>query len=188
MPKKFQNKYRIESTRLQNWDYGRNASYFVTICTKDREHYFGNVVDSEMELSKIGILAYNFWMEIPNHFSFVKLGASVVMPNHIHGIITIDKKDSVRTGQCPVRTKEGQEPISILTPRQKRFRNQGKNTLSSIVGSYKSVVARNARKIIFDFGWQERFYDNIIRDKKAYHNISKYIENNPSKWEEDKFH
>ena len=54
MPDKFRNKYRISSTRLQNWDYGRNAAYFVTICTQGREHYFGNIVDGEMQLSPIG--------------------------------------------------------------------------------------------------------------------------------------
>ncbi|MGV8815590.1 MAG: hypothetical protein ACOH2D_15925 [Gelidibacter sp.] len=47
MPEKFRNKYRIESTRLQNWDYGSNAAYFVTICTKNRIHYFGDIVETQ---------------------------------------------------------------------------------------------------------------------------------------------
>jgi len=65
MDDKFQNKYRISSTRLQNWDYGWNAPYFVTICTKKREHYFGNIVDGEMQLSEIGGLQNNSATKFP---------------------------------------------------------------------------------------------------------------------------
>lgn len=54
MSDRFKNKYRIESARLQHWDYGRNASYFVTICTKERVCFFGDVVDGEMVLNDIG--------------------------------------------------------------------------------------------------------------------------------------
>ncbi len=60
MADKFQNKYRISSTRLKDWDYGSNANYFVTICTKDREHYFGEITNGKMELNKIGELAKIF--------------------------------------------------------------------------------------------------------------------------------
>ena len=91
MPDKFQNKYRISSARLQHWDYGSDALYFVTICTQNREHYFGEIDDGKMQLSETGKIAYRFWFEIPNHFPFVELGEFVVMPNHIHGIIIIDK-------------------------------------------------------------------------------------------------
>ena len=91
MKGKFQNKYRIESTRLQKWDYGWNASYFITICTKKRKHYFGEIQNGEMLLSEIGIIAQKYWYEIPEHFPFVILDEFKVMPNHIHGIITINK-------------------------------------------------------------------------------------------------
>jgi REP element-mobilizing transposase RayT len=89
MPDKFQNKYRIASARLQWWDYGKNAAYFVTICTQKREHFFGNISNNEMHLTDIGQLAHKFWAEIPHHFTFVHLGEFVIMPNHVHGIIII---------------------------------------------------------------------------------------------------
>jgi len=54
---KFQNKYRISSARLQSWDYGWNAAYFITICTANRGCYFGNIVDAKMELTEIGEIA-----------------------------------------------------------------------------------------------------------------------------------
>lgn len=81
--KKFQNKYRIHSFRLQNWDYSWDGIYFITICTKGRKHYFGEIVDGKMNLSKIGIIADILWHEIKNHAKNVELGEFVVMPNHI---------------------------------------------------------------------------------------------------------
>lgn len=91
---KFNNKYRIPSARLQTWDYGNNGSYFITICTKNREHYFGKITEGEMIVSEIGFFAKKYWHEIPEHFPFVNLDEFVVMPNHVHGIIIIDKPDN----------------------------------------------------------------------------------------------
>ena len=94
MTDKFRNRYRIPSTRLSHWDYGSNALYFVTICTKHRECYFGEIMDEKMQLSEIGLLAQKYWLEIPIHFPFVVLDEFVVMPDHVHGILVIDKTDT----------------------------------------------------------------------------------------------
>ena len=91
MSEKFQNKYRIPSARLQNWDYGWNAAYFVTICTQNREYYFGDIVNGEMMLSEIGKIVKQNITEIRNHFPYIELGEFIVMPNHLHGIIVINK-------------------------------------------------------------------------------------------------
>ena len=93
---KYQNRYRIESARLQSWDYGWNALYFVTICTQNKELCFGDIMDHKIILSDIGKMAEKYWNEIPAHFPFVRLHSHVVMPNHVHGIIQIDKKDNVQ--------------------------------------------------------------------------------------------
>ena len=113
MPDKFQNKYRIASTRLQNWDYGSNAAYFITICTKKRKHFFGEIINKEMQLNDAGKLAEQYWLEIPNHFPFIELGNFVVMPNHMHGILIIDKPhndDDVETRHCLVSTHYPRRP------------------------------------------------------------------------------
>ena len=89
--KKFNNKYRIPSARLQNWDYGNNGAYFITICTKNRICFFGEGLHEKIET---GIIAEKIWFEIPKHFPFVELDRFVVMPNHIHGIIIINKTKS----------------------------------------------------------------------------------------------
>ena len=91
MQNKFQNKYRIPSSRLQTWDYGTNGAYFITICTQNREHFFGIVQNGTVQLSEIGKIAEQLWIEIPNQFPFIELGNFVVMPNHVHGMLIINK-------------------------------------------------------------------------------------------------
>ncbi|HNF28553.1 MAG TPA: hypothetical protein PKV80_29075, partial [Leptospiraceae bacterium] len=83
----YKNKFRIESARLKAWDYSTPGCYFITICTKNREPYFGKIEDGEMYLSDIGAIAENFWKEIPKHFPNIQLDESVIMPDHIHGIL-----------------------------------------------------------------------------------------------------
>ncbi|MND50407.1 Transposase IS200 like protein [compost metagenome] len=172
----YKNKYRIASTRLQNWDYRRNAAYFITICTQNRIHYFGEIISQQMQLTDIGQLAEKFWLEIPNHFPFVELGNFVIMPNHMHGILIINNSIdvAVETRHCLVSTGCDMSR---------------KNSISSIVGSYKSVVTKNAR-IQFDtrFAWQSRFHDHIIRNSDSFGRIQQYIANNPENWNKDKFH
>jgi REP element-mobilizing transposase RayT len=149
-----------------------------------------------MQLSEIGKLAAQFWWTITDHFPFVKLDAFVVMPNHIHGILVIDKTDdgagiddiNVETGHCPVSTQPTPNTNSApepQTPGELRYRNQGKDTLSSIIGSYKSIVTKLAHRIHADFEWQERFHDHIIRDVKEFSKIANYIENNIVNWRDD---
>ena len=190
MPEKFQNKYRISSSRLKNWDYGKNGAYFITICTGKRDHFFGEIVlvnsKNEMQFNEIGRLANQFWSEIPKHFPFVELGNFQVMPNHVHGIIIIDKKNTVvvETLPCNVSTE-----IETETKNQQMAKISPKSgTISVILRSYKSVVTKNSRYIHADFEWQERFYDHIIRDSESFERIQNYIANNVENWKEDRFH
>jgi len=190
---KYKNKYRIQSTRLQNWDYGWNGAYFVTICTKNRECYFGDIADGKMQLSEIGEMANKYWLEIPQHFSFVKLNSFVVMPNHIHGIIVIDKINVETQNFAPLLQKQ-----TLPSTPKNRFGPQSKN-LASIIRGFKIGVTKNARLYEkaqykaqdiapLPFKWQSRFYDHIIRNEKSFNKISEYIINNPENWEKDKFY
>lgn len=97
MSDKFLDIYRIPSARAGWWDYGNNAAYFVTICTDGREQYLGEIRDGIMHLSEMGKIANLNWMEIPGHFPFIKLDVFVVMPNHLHGILVIDKPNDPGT-------------------------------------------------------------------------------------------
>ena len=90
----FKNRYRISSARAPWHDYS-HGTYFVTICTKNREHSFGEILNDGtgnpiMRLSSIGKNADMCWCEIPSHFPHVQTMSRVIMPNHIHGILTIN--------------------------------------------------------------------------------------------------
>ncbi|GIV42929.1 MAG: hypothetical protein KatS3mg035_0052 [Bacteroidia bacterium] len=191
---KFQNKYRIPSTRLQNWDYRWAGAYFITICTHNRKHYFGEIHNGKMELSHIGIIADILWYEIPYHAQNVELGAFVVMPNHVHGIIIItNDNDNNNTVPVVVETLHAtslpplREPSSEPKNEQMSKISPKPHSISTIVRSYKSAVTKHARRLGFEFQWQSRFYDHIIRNDEAFQKITRYINNNPINWKEDKF-
>ena len=173
---RFRGKYRVESGRLKNWDYGSNGYYFVTICVKNRECIFGNVDDDKMILSKIGKIAEKFLLEIPTHFPFVKLDEFIIMPNHVHGIIIIDNRRDVA---CNVSARSNNKIMSIISPKQ--------GSLSSVIRSYKSICTKTINKTQnnINFQWQLRFCDHIIRDEKSLNNIRNYIINNPLNWDKD---
>ena len=182
--KKYNNKYRIESVRLKDWDYRNNGAYFITINTGNRKHFFGEIINSEMRLSPIGEYAENFWMEIPNHFPFVELGNFVVMPNHTHGILIINNVKSLHCNDidkslhCNDSTTN--QYYSDISPKS--------GSISTIIRSYKSVVSKHARLLNPEFNWQPKFHDHIIRNSESFERIQNYIENNPSNWKEDKFY
>jgi putative transposase len=178
MEDKFKNKYRIPSIRLSSWDYGSHGLYFVTICTKDRVQYFGNIVSNEvasgkqnilqteniasLKATEIGVIANQNWLNIPNHFDFVELDEYIVMPNHIHGILFINK---------PHKTDW----------RPNKFGPQSQN-LGSVLRGYKASVKTFATTNNIEFAWQARFHDRIIRNEKEYNNIRGYIFDNPQQW------
>ena len=174
----YKNKYRIESIRLPNYDYSSNGYYFVTICTRKKFCYFGQISKSKMQLSQVGKIAQKHWQEIPQHFVGVHIDEYVIMPNHVHGIVIIDNPR--RDVACYVSTDNDDvnPTMSQLSPKP--------GSLSAIVRSYKSSVTRWCRQNgDDDFCWQSRFYEHIIRNQTALNNIRRYIINNPAKWSED---
>ncbi|MBS1653084.1 MAG: transposase [Bacteroidetes bacterium] len=199
----YKNKYRSESARLQTWNYANDGAYFITICTKDREHYFGEIENGNMQLSPIGAIADVLWYEIKNHAKNIELGAFVVMPNHVHGILILTGNDDFVNGTdgsngsfvgtlhaTSLQTNvlqsneqhtqhEKNEQMSNISPKP--------NSISTIIRSYKSAVTKHANRLGFSFAWQTRFYDHIIRSEQSFFNISNYIFNNPMNWKEDKF-
>ncbi len=197
---KFKKQYRIESSRASWWNYAGGGTYFITICTKNKEHFFGKIKNNKMELSQCGVLANVFWHEIKNHTKNVEMGAFVVMPNHIHGILKLKPTDIVETGhalslQCrnngpfektPLSSNEKSKVPSIQNTHY-RLRNIGKNSVSSIIGSYKSAVTKHANRMGIANGWQTRFHDHIIRNDEEYQSINNYIESNVMNWKDDNF-
>jgi putative transposase len=179
---KYQNKYRIPSARLQGWDYGAEALYFVTICTQNRIHYFGEIANQQMQLSKIGEIVESEWLRTFELRPDMNLynGEFVVMPNHFHAIVGIGKNE------YNTHRRDAMHCVSTNAT-SNQFGPQSKN-LASIVRGFKSSVTIATRMIIPQFQWQARFYDHIIRNHQSFQNISNYIMNNPQQWEKDKFY
>ena len=181
MLQKFQNKYRIPSARLQSWDYGKNGAYFITICTKEMFHFFGEVENKAMNFNENGNLAMQLWSDIPNHFPYIELGNFIVMPNHVHGILIIEKSES----DILYENKVFAENNGGFSRNKNPMLNEN---ISKVTRWFKGRCSFEIRKTTPDFSWHPRFYDVIIRDSNRFEIIQDYIENNPKKWKVDKFH
>lgn len=169
------NKYRSDSMRQNSWDYTWEGSYFITINTKNRTPYFGEfkTINNSKCLyhSEIGLLASHYWREIPSHFPFVHLGAHVIMPDHMHGIINILPTPEEKEAELP-DTKNSSKSI---IPHYKS------GSLGAIINQYKRKCTIESRKINPMFGWQPNYWDSIILDPTHYDRVERYIRMNPLK-------
>jgi putative transposase len=167
MEEKYKEKHRVQPARLKGWDYGSHGLYFVTICTAGRTPYFGKVetdLDGFASLQKTSIadVAYNNWLKIPEYHPYVEMDEFIIMPDHIHGILFINKPDKI-------------------TWEINKAGSQSKN-LASIIRGYKSSIKQYAKLNNVEFSWQSRYYDRIIRNEKELANIQQYIFDNPDNW------
>jgi len=181
----FANKYRIESARLKNWDYSSNGLYYITICVKNRECVFGNKANGKMILSDIGKTAENCWCEIPRHFPFVKLDEYVIMPNHIHGIIIIEKPMICNVSIKPVDIMgipvETQDFASLPT-QQPNVPNET-HTAQQTHAAQQSDATKQSNEPSSNFGPQSKNIASIIRGFKI--GVTKYAvkKNIPFEWQ-----
>lgn len=170
--KKYKNKYRSDTIRLKNHDYGSDDWYFVTICTKNRERYFGEIIVDKniqqgtqnfasLQPTEIGKIAHQYWMEIPNHFPFVILDEFVMMPDHVHGLIYFNKPD-----------------YTYRIPHPNQFGPQSQN-LASVIRGFKAAVKKYATMNNIPFQWQSRYHENVVRKEIGLQRIRKYIQYNP---------
>ncbi len=154
--------------RLKNFDYSASAIYFVTVCTKNKTNALGRIIEGENHKNKQGIIAEYQWLWLEEHFPYVILDEFIVMPNHLHGIISID-------------TDYYLTKVSEKSPKAKI------KSLSELVGAFKTTSSRLIHEAGFkEFSWQRSFYDRIIRNEKELNNIRQYIFYNPVKWAWDK--
>ncbi len=181
-------KHKRRSIRLKGYDYSREGLYFITICCQNRAHYFGEIINEEMQLNEIGEIAQKCWRDIPNHFKNVLLHTFVVMPNHIHGIIEIVTPVGANQHLPHNETANQHLPDDNRAKDISPLRGTS-NTIGSIVRGFKIGVTKwvrsntNIHQI-----WQRNYYEHIIRNEASYFRIHEYIENNPAKWTEDCFH
>ena len=194
----YRDKYRIPSARWVNWDYTRAAWYFVTVCTKDMERFFGEVVGGETKLSGTGKIVAEEWLKTSQIRPGVELDEWQVMPNHFHGILHIL---DVETARRAVSTKEMPPPavseketfhrnVSTRTP-HRETPHRGVSTLKAnspgaIVGQFKAACTRRIWAAGHSrFAWQTRFFDRLIRTPGELDKIRAYIRHNPLVWDRE---
>lgn len=171
-----QRTYRSESTRAAWWNYANCAAYFVTINVKDRKRLFGEIRNKQMILSHIGVIADLCWQQTKQTSPDWEFIEYVIMPDHFHALVikTAHTEDTDKLTE--------QHHLNQETGKHQRFRNPGKNTLSSLVGKYKSMVTRHARRLGYAFDWQPRFHDSIVKGKDGIQKVQHYIQHNVRNW------
>ena len=162
-------------SRLKDYDYTASGAYFFTVCTYNRACILGEVVEHEVILTPLGMMVESAWQDVPNHYQHVRIDQSIVMPNHIHGIVRIELSD-----RGPAR-----DPGRSPTHRN----GTAPESLAAIVGSFKARVTRQSRRAMMLSAearlWQRGFYDHAIRSDRALERIREYIVNNPAQWHLD---
>jgi putative transposase len=202
-------RHHRRSIRLKNYNYSAEGAYSVTICTHNRDCTLGDVANGEMILSEIGRIADECWLAVPNDLPNVVLDEYQIMPNHVHGIVVIwdkDAKDLVGDGDS-VRDLINQISPGDQIPPGKRnlpeislgfagakfsrkidwpLMKNPKQTLGKIVRHFKAKATKSIHDAAFyNFGWQGKFHDHIIRDEDDLKRVRRYIRNNPKRWSEN---
>ena len=203
---KFKNRFRIPSARA-TWHNYNAGTYFVTICTQNREHCFGEIVtdgngEPKMVLSGIGGYAQQQIKNAKIHYPYAEFPLWVVMPNHVHAIVRIDKTKNLHNFRdAPVETMctSSLQQTSTSFQQKNRWKNNVVNEqlqsisrqrglLSTVIGGLKRAITRFANDHAIPFAWQTRFHDHIVRNTNELNRIATYIQNNVAQWDSDKYH
>ena len=193
----YKNRYRVSSARA-DWHAYDGGFYHVTVCTKDRELYFGEIVDGTMSLSEIGKYAEEQFRNVISYYPYAEIPVFIVMPNHIHAIVVIDnrtpRRDAIHRVSDIHRVKEDMMDDSSMdseTPKGGLTGNDNPmlhQRLGTVIRGLKARVTHYANEEGIEFAWQSRFHDRIIRNQKDLNEATKYIENNVVKWKGDEMH
>ena len=150
-------------TRLPQYDYSTDGSYFVTFCTHNKEKLLGEVVGGgvydapQVELSPFGVVVQKYLLQVTGEVSVDKF---VVMPNHVHLLLTVDGCGS----------------------------SQAPNPTNGAVPKFISLLKRRCNRVWGRNIWQRSFYDHVVRNEKEYLRIWAYIDTNPAKWQDDRYY
>lgn len=159
------------SIRLSGFDYSQDGAYFVTVCTQNRDCVFGEIEDGNMVLNSYGQIVSKVWRDLPDHYFHVRSDQFVVMPNHIHGIIILNRDHVVG-----IDVGAGLKPAPTAKI----------HALPEIIRGFKTFSARRINELRGRPGtglWQRNYYEHIIRDDDELNRIRQYIIDNPAQWE-----
>jgi REP-associated tyrosine transposase len=164
------------SIRLPDFDYSSPSTYFFTQCTADRRFYPGDIEDGEIYLTRTGVRVWQEWDRTLKLRPEVIEHTFVVMPNHVHGLVSFDANV---IGDRPVASHGDATSGLHRQPR----------SLGSMMSGFKGAVTRWIQKELntskFEL-WQDGYHEHIVRNSEAFDTIQGYILGNVAKWEEDR--
>ena len=191
---------------MPGWDYSGNGIYFITMIIQNRECLLGKIENNEIIFSDFGKIAKNEWYKSFEIRQELILDEFVIMPNHLHAIVIIDKTMAHGTrvethGRASLQSEQSEQPEQTIN--QSQFYRKPKS-LSSFIAGYKSAVTtkinnwidnhnREFQQYILKFNrnnrlWQPNYHDHIIRHDDEYWRIKNYINSNPENWSDDEFY
>lgn len=180
------NKHHRRSIRLKGWDYRAAGYYFVTICSYQREHSFGYVIDGEVVLSELGKIIMDEWLQTAVIRPHITLDQFMIMPNHLHGILIFENPTEPTVGASGSLAHERDNPSTSGRTTGTPLQN---GSLGQVIGQFKSVVTKRYNKLQNAKGikiWQRGYYERIVRNERELNAIRKYILENPARWAEDR--
>jgi putative transposase len=163
--------FRHKSIRIQGYDYSQPGTYFITMCTSQKKLLLGEVTQGIIHLSKLGEIARQELEQLSVKFSRIHLDVFVIMPNHIHVLITISASDA-----------------AIQIANAEAFSHPVSGSIPTVVRTYKSAVTRRAamrRDNPISELWQRNYYEHVVRTEKEKEQIYAYIVSNPIQWDSD---
>ncbi|MFA7056513.1 MAG: transposase [Candidatus Cloacimonadales bacterium] len=157
------------SIRLPGYDYSQEGFYFITLCTQNHKHLFGEINDGVMKLNRAGLAIKEEWENTSKIRKNIILGEYVIMPNHFHAIVQIE---------YPIKPQSN-DIVKLKSPSQ---------TIGSIIRGFKGATIKYFKTDILSLPsiWQRNYWEHIIRTELEFGKISQYIIGNPACWEDDK--
>ena len=163
--------------RLRNFDYDSRGAYFITFCTHNKEKTLSRVTVGAIhespanELTERGRMVERIIEQLPSRLG-VKVDSYVIMPNHVHLLLSIGLDEQGRAiHESPLREENCRSAIS------------------KAIGYIKMNASKHIRAAFGDKDiWQRGFHDHVIRNQKDYDMIAEYIQENPLRWQNDRFY
>jgi REP element-mobilizing transposase RayT len=154
-------KHHRQSIRLKGFDYSTAGAYLITLCVQQRECLFGEVVQGSLQANHAGRMVERWWTELATKFSSLALDESIVMPNHLHGVLFLRETGAPRLGEV-----------------MDWFKTM---TTNDYIRSVKTLGWRSFPGRL----WQRGYFDRVIRNQEELERIRQYIHRNPLQWLQD---
>ncbi len=179
-------KHHRQSYRLKSYDYSSQGAYFITITTHDREYVFGDIQNGKMELNGYGQILQEIWNHLPRYFPSIDLDEFIIMPNHIHGIISVGAPFMAPFHDMAplIGINEGVIKDHGVMPDTGAINCAP--TVGRVIRYFKAKTAYSIHQLDPSISvWQRNYYDRIIRTNRELEHVRQYIRDNPKNWGQD---